>query len=114
MLASPRATAALVDNFAGQWLQLRPLRSATPNDTEFPDFDDNLREAFRQETDLFVDSTMREDRSVVELLSANYTFVNERLARHYQIPERVREPFPACHVRRPMSAAAGCSVTAAS
>jgi hypothetical protein len=86
MLASPRATAALVDNFASQWLQLRPLRSATPNDTEFPDFDDNLRDAFRQETSLFVGSTIREDRSVVELLSANYTFVNERLARHYQIP----------------------------
>jgi hypothetical protein len=86
MLASPRARAALVDNFVAQWLQLRPLRSATPSDTEFPDFDDNLREAFRQETDLFVASTLQEDRSVTELLSANYTFVNERLARHYQIP----------------------------
>ena len=86
MLASPRASAALVDNFVSQWLQLRPLRSATPNDAEFPDFDDNLRDAFRQETSLFVGSTIRDDRSVVELLSANYTFVNERLARHYQIP----------------------------
>jgi hypothetical protein len=86
MLASPRARAALVDNFVAQWLQLRPLRSAAPSDTEFPDFDDNLREAFRQETNLFVASTLEEDRSVTTLLSANYTFVNERLARHYQIP----------------------------
>ena len=86
MLASPRARAALVDNFVAQWLQLRPLRSATPSDAEFPDFDDNLREAFRQETNLFVASTLEEDRSVTALLSANYTFVNERLARHYQIP----------------------------
>jgi len=86
MLASPRARAALVDNFVAQWLQLRPLRSATPSDADYPDFDDNLREAFRQETNLFVASTLEEDRSVTTLLSANYTFVNERLARHYQIP----------------------------
>jgi mono/diheme cytochrome c family protein len=86
MLASPRSKAALVDNFIGQWLQLRPLRSAEPSETAFPDFDENLRQAFLQETNLFVDSTLREDRSVVDLLSANYTFVNERLARHYQIP----------------------------
>ena len=86
MLVAPRSKAALVDNFVGQWLQLRPLRSAEPSETAFPDFDENLREAFLRETNLFVDSMLREDRSVVELLSANYTFVNERLARHYQIP----------------------------
>ena len=63
------------------------LGKVEPSDTAFPDFDENLREAFLEETDLFVDSTLREDRSAVELLSANYTFVNERLARHYQIPD---------------------------
>jgi hypothetical protein len=87
MLASPRSKTALVKNFVGQWLQLRPLGKVEPSDTAFPDFDENLREAFLEETNLFVDSTLREDRSVVELLSANYTFVNERLARHYQIPD---------------------------
>jgi hypothetical protein len=87
LLASPRSKTALVRNFVGQWLQLRPLGKVEPSDTAFPDFDENLREAFLEETNLFVDSTLREDRSVVELLSANYTFVNERLARHYQIPD---------------------------
>ena len=77
---------ALVDNFVGAVAAAAPLGSAEPSDTAFPDFDENLREAFRQETKLFVDSTLREDRSVVELLSANYTFVNERLARHYRFP----------------------------
>jgi hypothetical protein len=85
MLASPAARAALVDNFVAQWLQLRQLRSVEPAD-DFPDFDENLRQAFFRETSLFVENTLREDRSVVELISANYTFVNERLARHYQIP----------------------------
>jgi hypothetical protein len=87
MLTAPRARKALVDNFVGQWLQLRPLRGAAPSETDFPSFDENLREAFLQETNLFVDSTLREDRSVVDLLVANYTFLNERLARHYQIPD---------------------------
>jgi mono/diheme cytochrome c family protein len=86
LLGSPKARSALVDNFVAQWLQIRALKNAEPGDAEFPDFDDNLRDAFRQETVLFVDSTLREDASVVELLSANYTFANERLARHYQIP----------------------------
>jgi mono/diheme cytochrome c family protein len=85
MLADARAE-ALVTNFASQWLHLRNLDSITPDMRLFPDFDDNLRHAFRQETELFFDSILREDRSVLDLLSANYTFVNERLAKHYGIP----------------------------
>ena len=77
---------ALVENFAGQWLQLRNVRSVLPNSDLFPDFDDNLRQAFRRETELLFDSLIREDRSVLDLLRADYTFVNERLARHYGIP----------------------------
>jgi mono/diheme cytochrome c family protein len=85
MLADPRSQ-ALVDNFLGQWLQLRNLRTKQPNSHEFPDFDDNLRRALQREMELFFNSILREDRSVVDLLTANYTFVNERLARHYGIP----------------------------
>jgi hypothetical protein len=85
MLADPRSH-SLVTNFAAQWLQLRSLASITPDMRLFPDFDDNLRQAFREETELFVDSILREDRSVLDLLHANYTFVNERLAKHYGIP----------------------------
>ena len=85
MLADSRSQ-ALVNNFAEQWLYLRNLASITPDMRLFPDFDDNLRQAFRQETELFFESIMREDRSVLDLLSANYTFVNERLAKHYGIP----------------------------
>ena len=86
MLADPRSR-ALVDNFAGQWLELRNLRNVQPNTDEFPDFDDNLRQSFRRETDMFFESIIREDRSIFDLLTANYTFVNERLARHYGIPD---------------------------
>jgi hypothetical protein len=82
MLADPRAS-ALVDNFADQWLRVRELRSAQPSD---PDFDENLRQAFRQETQMLFGNIMREDRSLIDLLDADYTFVNERLARHYGIP----------------------------
>ncbi|MEE8131074.1 MAG: DUF1592 domain-containing protein [Vicinamibacterales bacterium] len=85
MLDDPRSS-ALTANFAGQWLYLRNLRTAAPNGLLFPTFDDNLREAFRRETELFFDSQVREDRSVLELLSADYTFLNDRLARHYDIP----------------------------
>ena len=85
MLADSRSR-ALVNNFASQWLHLRNLDSITPDMRLFPDFDDNLRQAFRRETELFFDSILREDRSVLDLLSANYTFVNERLAKHYGIP----------------------------
>jgi hypothetical protein len=86
MLADPKAE-ALVDNFAGQWLQLRNLRNVQPNTDLFPDFDDNLRQSFRRETELLFESVVQEDRSVLDLLTADYTFVNERLARHYGIPD---------------------------
>ena len=85
MLADERSS-SLVTNFASQWLHLRNLESATPDLRRFPNFDDNLRQAFRQETELFVESILREDRSLTDLLGANYTFVNERLAKHYGIP----------------------------
>ncbi len=85
MLDDPRSS-ALVENFAGQWLYLRNLRSVAPDTTRFPEFDDNLRQALRRETELFFGSQLREDRSVHDLLRADYTFVNERLARHYGIP----------------------------
>jgi hypothetical protein len=85
MLADARSI-ALVNNFADQWLYLRNLSSTNPDMRLFPDFDDNLRQAFRKETELFFESIMREDRSVLDLLRANYTFVNERLAKHYGIP----------------------------
>jgi hypothetical protein len=85
MLADPRAT-ELVSNFAGQWLHIRNLKSATPDKNDFPDFDDNLRQAFEHELNLFVGSIIAEDRSVLDLMTADYTFVNERLAKHYRIP----------------------------
>jgi mono/diheme cytochrome c family protein len=85
MLADPKSH-ALIDNFLAQWLQLRNLKARQPNSHEFPDFDDNLRAALQKEIELFFASIMREDRSVMDLLTADYTFVNERLARHYGIP----------------------------
>jgi hypothetical protein len=86
MLRDPRSR-ALVDSFATQWLRLRNLRSHSPIARDFPNFDNELREAFRIETELFFASIIREDRSVVDLLNADYTYVNERLARHYGIPD---------------------------
>jgi mono/diheme cytochrome c family protein len=85
MLADRRA-AAFVTNFAGQWLFLRNLQAVVPVQNTYPDFDDSLRQAFRHETELFFDSIVRENRSVLDLLRADYTFLNERLARHYGIP----------------------------
>jgi mono/diheme cytochrome c family protein len=85
MLADPKA-AALVDNFAGQWLYLRNLREMIPNSVEFPDFDDNLRQSMLRETELFFESVLREDRNVLDLMTADYTFLNERLAKHYGVP----------------------------
>jgi hypothetical protein len=76
----------LATNFAAQWLHLRNLESITPDLRLFPDFDDNLRQAFRQETELFVESVIRDDRSLLDLLRADYTFLNERLAKHYGVP----------------------------
>ena len=86
MLADPRS-AALTANFAGQWLTLRGLESHVPVVERFPDFDDNLRQALRRETELLFASLVTEDRSVLDLLTADYTFVDERLARHYGIPD---------------------------
>jgi hypothetical protein len=85
MLADRRSE-AFVTNFAGQWLFLRNLQAVVPVQNVFPDFDDGLRQAFRRETELFFDSIVRDDRSVLDLLRADYTFLNERLARHYGIP----------------------------
>lgn len=84
MLADPRA-ANFATNFAGQWLRLRSLESFSPNARLFPDFDDNLRQALRTETELFVRSVVSEDRSVLDLIKADYTYLNERLAKHYGI-----------------------------
>jgi hypothetical protein len=84
MLADPKAS-ALVENFAGQWLHVRNLQNIAPHTDEYPDFDHDLRDAFRREVELFVGSILREDRSVLDLMTADYTFVNERLARHYGI-----------------------------
>jgi mono/diheme cytochrome c family protein len=85
MLADRRSF-NLAANFAGQWLRLRNVEAVTPNAALYRDFDDNLRQAFRQETELFFDSVLRENRSVLDLIRADYTFLNERLAKHYGIP----------------------------
>jgi len=92
MLADPRAR-ALVDNFAGQWLYLRNLRTINPAPDEFPDFDDNLRQAMRREVELVFGDVIARDRNVVDLMTAPDTFVNERLARHYGIPNIVGSQF---------------------
>ena len=84
MLADSRAD-RLVSNFAGQWLYLRNMRTHAPDPTAFPEFDDNLRDAFQRETELFITGQFREDRSILDLLTANYSFLNERLARHYGV-----------------------------
>ncbi len=86
MLADPKSE-RFVANFAGQWLYLRNLSNHQPNSMVFPDFDDNLRQAFWREAELFFESIVREDRNVLDLMTADYTFVNERLARHYGIPD---------------------------
>jgi mono/diheme cytochrome c family protein len=86
MLADPKSQ-SLVDNFVGQWLQLRNLRNKQPNSHEFPDFDDNLRTALQTEVEMFFRSIVTEDRNVLDLMTADFTFVNERLARHYGIPQ---------------------------
>ncbi len=85
MLSDPRSE-TLTTNFADQWLYLRNLKNIQPDFQTFPDFDDNLRQAMKRETELFFGSIISEDRSVLDLINANYTFVNERLARHYGIP----------------------------
>ncbi|MDX1981123.1 MAG: DUF1592 domain-containing protein [Bryobacteraceae bacterium] len=84
MLADPRSR-ALVENFAGQWLEIRRLESVQPDRDRFPDFDEHLRASMIKETELFFENLIREDRSIVDLIDADYTFLNERLARHYGI-----------------------------
>jgi hypothetical protein len=86
MLADPRALDSLVDDFTGQWLNLRRVPETVVDPEKYPNYDESLLQGFRRETELFVGSTVREDRSVIDLLNADYTFVNERLARHYGIP----------------------------
>ena len=85
MLAQPRARASLVDNFFDEWLQTRNVWLLKPENTKFPWFDDNLRIAFVQEIESFLDAQLKEDHSVVDLLTSNQTFLNEQLARHYGI-----------------------------
>ncbi|MGY8813814.1 MAG: DUF1592 domain-containing protein [Gammaproteobacteria bacterium] len=85
MLDDPRSL-ALVENFAAQWLTLGKLNVAAPDIEIFPYFDDNLRESFKKETELFIQHILREDRPLLEILTADYTFINERLAKHYEIP----------------------------
>ena len=93
MLDDPRSD-SLVSNFAGQWLYTRSLEQVKPDQDVFPDFDDSLRQSFQRETELFFRNVLREDRSVMELLDAKYTFLNQRLAEHYGIPERLRLAIP--------------------
>ena len=100
MLADKRAD-ALTSNFLGQWLYLRNLKGTSPDQQIFPDFDDNLRKAFQHETELFVGSVMHEDHSVVDLINADYTFVNDRLARHYGIPNVYGDQFRKVTVPNP-------------
>lgn len=92
MMKDPRSS-AMVMNFADEWLRLRNLKAATPNDVLFPDFDDNLRQDFQRETELFFNSILRENRNVLDLMNANYTFLNQRLAVHYGIPHVVGSQF---------------------
>jgi hypothetical protein len=101
MLDDPRS-AALVSNFTGQWLLLRNLRSVTPDTLLFPNFDENLRRAFRRETELLFESVIRDDRSALELLTADYTYVNERLAAHYGIPNVYGSHFRRVEVSDPL------------
>jgi len=107
MMADSRSE-PLVTNFAEQWLYLRDLDSRKPNEILFADFDESLRDAFRHETDLFLDSVLRGDRGMLELLSANYSFVNERLAKHYGSPTSTAVNFAASRFL-PAARAADCS-----
>ena len=100
MLADPKSQ-ALVQNFAGQWLFLRNLQSSRPDNKIFPDFDDNLRQAFRKETEMLFESIIREDHNVVDLLTADYTFVNDRLAQHYGFPNIYGSHFRRVPVKDP-------------
>ncbi len=106
MLADPRSN-ALIANFAEQWLFLRNIKSSSPDLEAFPDFDDNLRQAMKQETTLLFDSILREDRSVMDLLNADYTFVNETTGAALRDSKRLRKPVPPRQGSQSMRAA-GC------
>ena len=110
MLADPRSD-ALATRFAGQWLRLADVEQILPDAILYPYFDRSLGRAMVRETELFFDSLVREDRSVLDLLTADHTFVNGRLARHYGIAEHHRQRVPARHGRR--TNAAACSARAA-
>jgi mono/diheme cytochrome c family protein len=97
MLADPRSN-ALVENFAGQWLQLRTIEGSAPNEFLFPNFGENLRRDFRRETELFFGSILHENRSVLDFITADYTFVNERLAKHYGFPNVYGSQFRRVHI----------------
>ena len=112
MLADPRSE-ALVTNFAAQWLYLRDLELKEPDTGYFPSFDENLRQAFRRETELFIDSILRDNRSVLELLTASHTFVNERLARHYGIPHVYGSHFRRVELQDEARRGLSCSIRAA-
>ena len=112
MLADEKA-GVLVSSFAAQWLHLRRMRTVTPDVNAFPGFDENLRDALVRETELFIESLMRDDRSVVDLLNADYTFVNERLAQTLRDTRTSTVPASGASTCRARSAAA-CSATAAS
>ena len=113
MLADPRSR-SLVTNFAAQWLHLRNLDSITPDGRLFPDFDDNLRQAFRRETELLFEEVLREDRSVLDLLEVG-PHVPERAAREaLRHPARLRHALPPRRARARTASAAGCCGTAAS
>ena len=100
MLDDPKSQ-ALVNNFAGQWLQLRNLATAKPDPEIFSNFDESLRKSFQQETEMFFESILRENRSVLDLLDANYTFLNERLAEHYGVPKIYGSQFRRVAVTNP-------------
>ena len=97
MLADARAT-RFMNDFAEQWLQIRNISALDPNGALFPGFDDTLRKAMVQETELFFESQVRQDRPLPELLRANYSFLNEQLAQHYGIEQHLRQPLPSRHV----------------
>ena len=99
MLADRRAD-ALVDNFAFQWLRLQSVKEADPEGLLYPGFTRNLGQSMTRETKLLFDSVMREDRNVTDLLTANYTFVDEVLAKHYGHSQRFGKQLPACNVNR--------------
>ena len=112
MLASEKSR-SLVTNFAAEWLKLRDIDTIDPDPFIYPNFDPSLRTAFRRELELFVDSIQREDRSVLDLLTADYTFVNERLALHYGIPNVRGEEFRRV-ICCPIPPATACSARAPS